>query len=120
MSDAAERGDIHIRAVVWAAVAIGFTIMLALLIAYLMWTRLRPAESEGGPNTAFNFKVASPRLESAPQPERADYFAEKERLLHSWQWIDQKAGIARIPMGAAMQLMVQGSANNATGTEKRK
>jgi hypothetical protein len=120
MPDTTEHGGIQLRAVVWTAVAIGITIMLVLLIAYLMWTRLRPAEADGGPNGAYDFKVASPRLESAPQPERADYFIEKEQLLHSWQWVDQKAGIARIPMDAAMQLMVQGSANNATGTEKQK
>ncbi len=116
----AEHSDIELRAVMLGAVAIVLTVVLALLIAYVMWTRLRPDGSDGGPNAAFDFRVASPRLESAPQPERANYFAEKARLLHSWQWVDQQAGIARIPMDTAMQLMVQDSAKNATGAEQRK
>lgn len=114
MRDAGENSGIQLRAVLLGAAAIVLAIALALLIAYLFWARLRPAGPDGGPNAAFDFKVTSPRLESAPQPERADYLAEKNRLLQSWQWIDKPAGIARIPMDAAMQLMVRDATRQAT------
>jgi hypothetical protein len=38
----------------------------------------------------------APRLQTAPQPERAAYFAEKQQRLDSAGWVDRGAGIARI------------------------
>jgi hypothetical protein len=119
MPDRATQADINLRAVVLAALAILVMICIALLVAYWMWSHLRPAPTEGGPNAPYNFKVAAPRLESAPQTERNNYFSEKERLLHSWQWVDKKAGIARIPIDVSMQLMAQSSASSAGNARSR-
>jgi len=46
-------------------------------------------------------------LESAPQPELRRYLAEKQRQLEAIGYVDRKAGIARIPIDAAMELMTQ-------------
>ncbi|HJU71472.1 MAG TPA: hypothetical protein VJ603_06470 [Paucimonas sp.] len=100
--------DVDLRAVLWIVLALVVTILLATAAAYAAWQGWGPASSGSG--TGLVVASAGPRLQSAPQPERAAYFAEKERLLDSWQWIDRQAGIARIPLEQAMQLMVQRNA----------
>lgn len=120
MPEAVEPDNLHMRAILYAALAIFVAIVLAFLSAYAMRAWQKPSTSFSGPNAAFNFKVATPRLESAPQLDRASYFAEKQRLLHSWQWIDRRDGVARIPIEAAMQLMAQRSAKNSGNVSEKK
>jgi len=60
-----------------------------------------------GANAPMNMKIDGAVLESAPQDERARYFAEKARLLDRYEWIDRKHGIARIPIEAAMQMLTE-------------
>jgi hypothetical protein len=114
MPEAVEPDNLNTRAIMFTALAILVAILFAFVAAYAMRAWQKPATSYSGPNAAFDFKVAAPRLESAPQIDRANYFAEKERLLNSWQWINKQAGVARIPIDAAMQLMAQ--RNSATGS----
>lgn len=103
-----EQSDIDVRGVMWGGVAIVAGIMLAVLASYFLWQWWNApsgAQPLGGPNTGFDFQVAPPLLQSSPQQERARYFAEKARLLDSYAWIDRRAGIARIPLEQAMQIM---------------
>lgn len=58
-----------------------------------------------GPNAPMDSRIAGPQLESAPQYERARYFAEKNALLDQYAWIDRGNGIARIPIAVAMRLL---------------
>ncbi len=93
---------LHARGVLWGAAAIVLAIALAVLIARLAWLHW---EVPGGPNARTLPAVAAPVLQSAPRQERAAYFAEKQSLLESWEWIDRQKGIARIPIEEAMRLM---------------
>lgn len=105
--------EIGARAVLLGAVAIACGVLLAALASWLLWRYWEPA----GPDAASFPVVAPPALQSAPQREREQYFADKRRLLESWQWIDQQAGIARIPIEQAMQIMAarSGTASDAKG-----
>jgi hypothetical protein len=47
----------------------------------------------------------APALESAPQADLARYRAEKTKLLTTTGWVDEQAGIARIPIATAMTLL---------------
>lgn len=101
--------DLDLRGVAAGAAAIVVMILLACGAAWWAWSAWRPAGSGDGPDTPANVAVAGPRLESAPRAEREAYFREKDRLLHSWQWTDRKASIARIPIEDAMELLVRNS-----------
>jgi len=48
-----------------------------------------------------------PRLQIAPQLDLAAMRAREEAELHSYGWIDRKAGVVRLPIDRAMELMVQ-------------
>ncbi len=117
MPEAAESTGIHAGKIVRVGLGIAATIALAASGAYLAWTMWLPGNRDA-PNAAFDFGVARPLLESAPQPDHAAYTAEKEGLLHGYQWVDAQAGIARIPIEQAMRILAARQAP-ATGEKPR-
>jgi hypothetical protein len=52
-------------------------------------------------------RFPQPRLEINERLEINDFRLQEEKNLNSYGWIDQKAGIARIPIDRAMQLLAQ-------------
>jgi hypothetical protein len=52
-------------------------------------------------------RFPQPRLERNERLEINDFRLQEEKNLNSYGWIDQKAGIARIPIERAMQLLSQ-------------
>jgi hypothetical protein len=95
--------DISVRAIGWGALAILGGILFALGVSYAAW---RALDADPGPNRGTGGAQApAPQLLAAPQPDKARYFAEKERAISGYGWVDRQAGIARIPVGEAMQLM---------------
>ena len=100
-----EIADIDLRAVRRGALAIAGCILFAGLAAWFLLRELGPAANSpplAQPASSFS---PEPRLQPAPQPERAAYFAEKARRTGSYGWVDREAGIARIPLEQAMRLL---------------
>jgi len=52
-------------------------------------------------------KFPQPRLERNERLEINEFRLQEEQTLHSYGWVDQKAGVVRIPIDRAMQLVVQ-------------
>jgi hypothetical protein len=50
---------------------------------------------------------ATPRLQSLPGQDLREYRAQQSEKLDGLAWVDQSAGTVRIPINAAMQLIVQ-------------
>ncbi len=98
-----EPAGIHVRAVRLGALAIGAAIACAVLGAWLLLRHLGSAAN----TPPHGIDTPPPRLQTAPVPERAAYFAEKERLLTGYGWSDRGAGIARIPLDEAMRLQAE-------------
>jgi hypothetical protein len=48
-----------------------------------------------------------PRLESDERQEINDFRMHEEKTLHSYDWVDQSAGVVHIPIDRAMQLLAQ-------------
>jgi hypothetical protein len=119
-----EPEDVSVRRVLGGAAAIALGIALALLASYLLWQWWNApsgVQPPGGPDAGAVPAIAPPVLQSAPQQERAQYFAEKQRLLESWGWVDRDAGIARIPLEEAMRIMAaRGGGRNASATQEQR
>jgi hypothetical protein len=49
----------------------------------------------------------APRLQSAPRKDLEQLRAEEDAVLSSYGWVDQAAGIARIPIERAMALRAE-------------
>jgi len=114
------KDGIHLRAIIGVGAAIALTIVLVGAAAYWVWESDLPPPMRDAPNTRLDFHAQAPLLDSAPQPNRAAYEAEKQQLLNGWQWSDRSAGIARIPIAQAMQLMAQQHAADPDRTDKRR
>lgn len=93
-----ERG-LNLKAIGLGVLSIAAGIALALAGAWLLLGRMGPADNSAPPPSA----IAPPRLQVAPQPDRAAYFTAKERRLDSYGWVDRRAGIAHIPLEEAMK-----------------
>jgi hypothetical protein len=52
-------------------------------------------------------KFPQPRLERNERTEIRDFRLQEEQTLNSYGWLDQKAGLVRIPIERAMQLIAQ-------------
>ena len=52
-------------------------------------------------------KFPQPRLESDETTEINDFRMQEEQTLNSYGWVDQPAGVARIPIDRAMALLAQ-------------
>jgi len=110
------REGINLRAVITVALTIVAVIAVVGLATDLLWKKHMPPDARNAPNAPLDFRVAPPVLDSAPQPQRVTYFAEKNRDLNGWGWVDRRAGIAHIPIAQAMQLM---AAQEKTAPDKR-
>jgi hypothetical protein len=101
MADNSEDEGIHFRAIRRGALAIAGGIVFAVGGSWWLLHILGPVENTARPPAA----IPAPRLQPAPQPEGAAYFAEKQRRLDSVGWVDRGAGIAHIPLDQAMRLV---------------
>jgi hypothetical protein len=52
-------------------------------------------------------KFPQPRLESGETTEINAFRTQEEQTLNSYGWVDQQAGVARIPINRAMALLAQ-------------
>ncbi len=52
-------------------------------------------------------KFPQPRLESNERLEINDFRMQEEQTLNSYGWVDQQAGVVRIPIDRAMELLAQ-------------
>lgn len=111
MPEASPGRDVNVRAIGYGGIAIVCGIVFALTAAFFLLRERGPAAS----TPPHAFQAPAPLLQTAPQIERAAYFAEKERLAGSYAWVDRRAGIARIPVDAAMRALAAGAGLRAGG-----
>lgn len=52
-------------------------------------------------------KFPQPRLETDEPREITAFRTQEEQTLHSYGWVDQSAGVVRIPIDRAMELLAQ-------------
>lgn len=52
-------------------------------------------------------KFPQPRLETSERTELNSFRRQEENTLKTYGWVDEKAGVVRIPIDRAMQLIVQ-------------
>ena len=58
-------------------------------------------------NAKIQREFPEPRLEDNERTELAPFRYQEEQILNSYGWVDQNAGVARIPIQRAMELIVQ-------------
>ena len=108
-----ERKDVDTESVlhVGAAVAIA-TIVSSVLVLFLFNFMVERARKADPPNPPLarheqGRKPPEPRLQEMPFKDIGELRAEERQLLEGSAWVDERAGIARIPIAQAMKLVAE-------------
>ncbi|HET7218915.1 MAG TPA: hypothetical protein VFJ02_12755 [Vicinamibacterales bacterium] len=120
-----EHSDINIQAVITSAAVVAMVCLMTAALMYgLFWFVFEKQAQERDPKLsplALPATVmpptttAQPTFGSAPDPKlltsEPNYLrgvrTREQDLLHGYGWVDEKAGIARLPIDAAKKLIVE-------------
>ncbi len=103
-----EHRDADTRTVALFGLALLSTVVFVLLLVFgfLRYLASKPAGSTG-PLANFTVAPPEPHLQVSPSRDLQKLRASEDAALSSYGWVDQKAGIVRLPIDRAMDLVVQ-------------
>lgn len=119
-----EHGDINIPAIVWSMVVMFGTVIGTAILMLLLFNFLESQAAARDPKLSLLAMPAttmppttnaSPFFGGAPEPKLMvgeprhleDVRAEEQQRLHGFGWVDEKAGVARIPIDEAKTLTLE-------------
>jgi len=107
-----EPSQADLRVVLVFLAALALAAAMVLLVLWGMFGYFRSKSAERGPLPSPRMytsppNVPQPRLQPDPVADYNMYRLSDQETLQSYGWVDQKAGIARIPIDKAMDLMVE-------------
>ena len=106
-----EERDVTLRPIVWAGA--GMAVVVALVFVLVRWTFVSDLAHDAAQSPPANPLTRSygrqlppePRLQTHPIRDLRDLRAAEDAVLTSYGWVDRKAGIVRIPIARAMELL---------------
>jgi hypothetical protein len=97
---------LYIAVAATLAVCVLFAVLLFPMVkGFASWTDNTSAREQRGPAPA-NSRPVGPLLQAKPEDQLIDYDREIARELESYGWVDQSAGIARIPVERAREMIL--------------
>ncbi len=105
-----EPSDLKPRTILIFGIALSVTVLLCFLIANWMFHYFSALQTQSSPPLsplAQQEAPPGPRLQAHAPEDLRKFLAEEETTLNSYGWVNQQAGIVRIPIDRAMQLLVQ-------------
>ena len=107
-----EHDDVNVRALLWYGVVL-FAITVAIQAAML--GMFKGLEWYEGKNEPYVTPLTEPTGRPWPQPglqvtpwtDYREFLGEQRNRLHSYGWVDEKLGVARIPIDKAKQMLLQ-------------
>ena len=105
-----ETRDADIRTLVKFAVGLFVLIVAAMIAMRFVFNYFKATQQLGPPASPFaesHTLPSVPRLQIHPVQDLSQLRQAEDDRLNSYGWVDQKAGIARIPIGRAMDLLAQ-------------
>jgi len=109
-SGAYERSDATFKTIAWLTGGLVVGVALVALAMKALFGALDPLDSDAQ-QAAHPLAVESapppPNLQPQPQLELADFRLRQAKILSSYGWVDREAGIVRIPIDRAMDLIAE-------------
>jgi hypothetical protein len=105
-----EKGDVHFRGVLIFAVALVVGVVLTLALVGGMIALLAqhpPSSMRASPTGTPSVVPPPPLLQAQPWEDLRRYKEEQSRILSNYAWIDRNAGVVRIPIERAMELVIE-------------
>ena len=119
-----ETSDVNFRGILGFGIGL---VIVAIIIHFLVWLMFVYFGTRESQLAAREFPLAAeqqnrlppePRLQANPKQDLADLRRNEDAILGSYGWVDQNAGIVRIPIDEAMKLTLERGLP-ARQTEKR-
>jgi hypothetical protein len=107
-----ETSDADVRAVMKFVVGLFLSIAATLVIVWVTFNYFARHQELGPPASPFEDTrklppPGVPVLEAAPSREFKQYREAQKELLNTYGWVDQKAGVVRLPIDRAMDLVIE-------------
>lgn len=106
--------ELHVSGIVWVTFSIAAVTALFFLISWgvMVWlagereaaaTPPTPVTAEHGERRL----PGGPRLQSSPEAELRELRREMHDELHGYGWVDEAAGVVRVPVAKAIELVLE-------------
>jgi hypothetical protein len=107
-----EESDINVRAIIWFVVVLATIVIVTDVAMWGMFRLLAHYERKNDPAVSPLFIPAgrplpAPGLQTEPWTDLKKFRAEADQQLHSYGWVDEKSGVARIPIEKAKEMLLQ-------------
>ncbi len=112
-----QSADPHVRAVVIMASSVAALIVVGLVCTGLLFKHFANEQPVGYRETVpgrpdymrskLDRIFPEPRLQVSPEKDLTELEAHQSSRLHSYGWVDRKAGLVHIPIERAMDLLLQ-------------
>ncbi len=105
-----ETRDASIRGLAIFGACLFVTLIVVLFAVKGMFNYFKATQSLGPPASPFeNARQVppQPRLQVNPRQDLRQFREAEDERLNSYAWVDEKAGVVRIPIGRAMDLLAQ-------------
>ena len=105
-----ETRDASIRGLILFAVGLATILVLVFVGMVGVFRYFSRSKSLGAPASPFadvRTLPPQPRLQVEPRTDLAHLRQHEDELLNSYGWVDPKAGVVRIPIDRAMDLLLQ-------------
>ena len=105
-----ETSDLKPRTILIFGIGLSVTILICLAIANWMFHYFAAVQTASSPPLsplARQEAPPGPHLQARAPEDLRKFRAEEDATLNSYGWVNQQAGIVRIPIDRAMQLLVQ-------------
>jgi hypothetical protein len=108
-----ETSDAHFRSVVVSGIGLFGLIIFGLLVSLGLYAYLKKESADPGkhPDTFVEVKENAmppkPRLQSDPHATLVVLRAAEDSALSSYGWVNRESGVARIPIGRAMEIIMK-------------
>jgi hypothetical protein len=105
-----ETSDANIRNLIIFGVGLSLLVVGGLLVSGIVFHYFVGHQGLGPPASPFeNVRMLppEPRLQVSAPKDLKQYQAAQGEILNSYGWVDQKAGLVRIPIDQAMDILLQ-------------
>jgi len=105
--------DINLRGLTMTVIGLFVLTVLSMVAMWWMFEHLLASELASDPapppliEAREGVEPSGPRLQASPERDMEQWRAHQNALRTSYAWQDRDAGIARIPVGRAMELLAE-------------
>lgn len=107
-----EHDDVNVRAILWF---VGILTVIAVVIHVAMWGMFKGLQWYERKNEPYVTPLArpaggpfpEPTLQTTPWMDLQKFRTEQHTYLNSYGWVDEKVGVARMPIAKAKEMLLQ-------------